>query len=122
MKKPAAYLETSFVGSSNEILEEVYRARELLWERGGGTMRGLVEYLQKREAERLAGEGRGAEPEPDEAWKMAVAVGEERARWKECTMQNAECTMGEGANDSTSQRSNDFTIQRCNDPTIPRTR
>ena len=33
-------------------------------------------------------------------------------RYGECTMQNAECTMGEGAND--------FTIQRCNDPTNPR--
>ncbi len=105
---------------TDPIMEEVYRARELLWERGGGTMRGLVEYLQKREAERLAGEGRGAEPEPDEAWKMATAVGEERARWKECTMQNAECTMGEGENDPTIQRANDPTILRSNDPTMQR--
>ncbi len=41
-------------------------------------------------------------------------------RYGECTMQNAECTMGEGANDSTSQRANDFTMQRSNDPTMQR--
>lgn len=31
----------------NEILDEVYAAREKLWQRGGGTMRGLGEYLRE---------------------------------------------------------------------------
>ncbi len=41
-------------------------------------------------------------------------------RYGVCTMQNAECTMGEGENDSTSQRANDPTILRHNDPTMQR--
>ena len=32
---------------SNEILDEVYAAREKLWQRGGGTMRGVCEYLRE---------------------------------------------------------------------------
>ena len=115
---------------SDGILDEVYAAREWLWNLGGETMRGVCEFLMecrrradargvkwiesKEELEAIGAEVRarlareGAEGE----WKDATAVGEERARWKECTMQNAECTMGEGAND--------FTTQRCNDPTNPR--
>ena len=36
------------------IMEEVYTARRHLWEKGGGTIHGVCEYLRKREAERLA--------------------------------------------------------------------
>ena len=32
---------------TNPLLEEVYRAREKLWQRAGGTMRGLGEYLME---------------------------------------------------------------------------
>lgn len=32
---------------SNEILDEVYAAREKLWQLGGGTMRGVCEYLRE---------------------------------------------------------------------------
>lgn len=98
---------------TDPIMEEVYRARELLWERGGGTMRGLVEYLQKREAERLAGEGRGAEPEPDEAWKMAVAVGEKRARYGAARSEKRK----EKSEQRAGKRFYDPTMQRSNEPT-----
>lgn len=39
---------------TDPLLEEVYRAREKLWQRAGGTMRGLGEYLM--ECERRAKE------------------------------------------------------------------
>lgn len=32
---------------SNEILDEVYAAREKLWQLGGGTFRGVGEYLRE---------------------------------------------------------------------------
>ena len=32
---------------TDPLLEEVYRAREKLWQRGGGTMRGVGEYLRE---------------------------------------------------------------------------
>lgn len=32
---------------SNEILDEVYAARERLWQRGGGTVHGVCEYLRE---------------------------------------------------------------------------
>jgi hypothetical protein len=41
------------------IMEEVYAARRHLWERGGGTMHGVCEYLRKRHAERMARQAAG---------------------------------------------------------------
>ena len=41
------------------IMEEVYTARRHLWEKGGGTMHGVCEYLRKRRAERLARRAEG---------------------------------------------------------------
>ncbi len=41
------------------IMEEVYAARRHLWERGGGTMHGVCEYLRKRHAERMAQKAAG---------------------------------------------------------------
>ncbi len=120
---------------SNEILDEVYAAREWLWNLGGGTMHGVCEFLMecrrranqrgvkwldsKEELEAIGAEVRArlAREAAEGEWKDATAVGEERARWKECTMQNAECTMGEGDNDPTILRHNDPTMQRSNEPT-----
>lgn len=39
---------------NREIYEEIMAPRRRLWERGGGTMHGVCEYLRKRHAERLA--------------------------------------------------------------------
>jgi hypothetical protein len=39
---------------TDPIMEEVYAARRHLWERGGGTMHGVCEYLRKHRVERLA--------------------------------------------------------------------
>lgn len=44
------------------IMEEVYTARRHLWEKGGGTIHGVCEYLRKREAERLARKAAGEPP------------------------------------------------------------
>ena len=41
------------------IMEEVYTARRHLWEKGGGTMHGVCEYLRKRRAERMARRAEG---------------------------------------------------------------
>lgn len=128
---------------TDPLLEEVYRAREKLWQRGGGTLRGMGEYLrecgrrakergvlwiesaEEREAigaevrARLAREAGGAmcvgeaagEYRAEEAHAEAQRRGEGQG---ECTMQNAQCTMGAGANDPTGQRANDFTMQQSN--------
>ena len=64
---------------TDPIMEEVYRAREILWQHGGGTMRGLVEYLQKREAERLAGKDLFAKTGASEKKEGAGCVREGRA-------------------------------------------
>lgn len=98
---------------TDPLLEEVYRAREKLWQRGGGTLRGMGEYLREcgrrakergvlwieseEEREAIGAEVRArlAREAAEGEWKDATAVGEERARWKECTMQNPQCTMGE---------------------------
>ena len=144
MNRPVAYLETSFVGSSNEILEEVYRAREKLWQLGGGTLRGMGEYLREcgrrakerrvlwieseEEREAIGAEVRArlAREAAEGEWKDATAVGEERARYgaarSEKGKEKSEQRAGERSNDTTIQRSNDATIQRSNDPAIPRTR
>ena len=41
------------------IMEEVYTARRHLWEKGGGTMHGVCEYLRKRHVERMARQAAG---------------------------------------------------------------
>ena len=61
---------------SNEILDEVYAAREKLWQRAGGTMRGLGEYLM--ECERRA-KARGVKWIESEEEREAIGA-EVRAR------------------------------------------
>ena len=76
---------------SNEILDEVYRARDLLWERAGGTMRGLGEFL--RECRRRADAG-------EYAWDLlspqseAIAA-EVRARLAKEELEGAVCVREE---------------------------
>ena len=117
-------------GMSNEILDEVHAARERLWQRAGGTMRGLGEYLMEcgRRARERGVMWIDSEEELDaigaevrarlarEEAMGAVCVGEEREVYgvaggaatggtpKECTMQNAECTMGNGGKDLQKER------------------
>ena len=61
---------------SNEILDAVYAAREKLWQRAGGTMRGLGEYLM--ECDRRA-KARGVKWLDSEEEKEAIGA-EVRAR------------------------------------------
>ena len=55
---------------NREIYEEIMAPRRRLWERGGGTMHGVCEYLRKRHAERMAQQAA--------ALQMAGAAGEEK--------------------------------------------
>ena len=129
---------------SNEILDEVYAAREWLWNLGGGTMHGVCEFLMecrrradqrgvkwldsKEELEAIGAEVRArlAREAAEGEWKDATAVGEERARYgvarSEKRKEKSEQRAGERPNDFTSQRCNDTTIQRSNDPTNEVTR
>ena len=61
---------------TDPLLEEVYRAREKLWQRAGGTMRGLGEYLM--ECDRRA-KARGLKWLDSEEEKEAIGA-EVRAR------------------------------------------
>ena len=61
---------------SNEILDAIHAAREKLWERAGGTMRGFGEYLM--ECERRA-KARGVKWLDSEEEKEAIGA-EVRAR------------------------------------------
>ena len=42
--------------------KEIMAPRRRLWERGGGTLHGVCEYLRKRHAERLARQAAGEPP------------------------------------------------------------
>ncbi|MBP5788409.1 MAG: hypothetical protein J6Y19_11420 [Kiritimatiellae bacterium] len=39
---------------NREIYEEIMAPRRCLWEKGGGTLHGVCEYLRRHRAERLA--------------------------------------------------------------------
>jgi hypothetical protein len=110
---------------SNEILDEVYAARERLWQRGGGTVHGVCEYLrecgrrakargvlwieseEEREAigaevrARLAAEG------------AAMCVGESEGEYvakEEGEEAHAEARRGGGAEIATTKGAKDFKV------------
>lgn len=76
---------------SDEILDEVYAARERLWQLGGGTMRGVCEYL--RECGRRA-KARGVMWIESEEEREAIAA-EVRARLAAEGMEGALCVREE---------------------------
>ena len=76
---------------SNEILDEVYAAREHLWQLGGGTLRGVGEYL--RECGRRAKE-RGVLWIESEEEREAIAA-EVRARLAKEELEGAVCVREE---------------------------
>ncbi len=44
---------------NREIYEEIMAPRRRLWEKGGGTLHGVCEYLRRHRAERLARQAAG---------------------------------------------------------------
>ena len=47
---------------NREIYEEIMAPRRKLWEKGGGTLHGVCEYLRRHRAERLARQAAGEAP------------------------------------------------------------
>ena len=72
---------------TNPLLEEVYRAREKLWQRAGGTMRGLGEYLMEY---RRRADARGVKWIESEEELEAIAA-EVRARLAKEELEGAVC-------------------------------
>lgn len=47
---------------NREIYEEIMAPRRRLWEKGGGTLHGVCEYLRRHRVERLARQAAGVPP------------------------------------------------------------
>ena len=91
---------------TDPLLEEVYRAREKLWQRGGGTMRGVCEYLREcgrrakergvlwitseEEREAIGAEVRARLAREGEAGEGTLCVGEERGVYGEGNIEKIE--------------------------------
>ena len=114
---------------NDPILDEIHAVRRHHWLEAGGTWDGLCACYDRLSAE-MAEKGpeavfrdwlaaRKRERMEREEAMGAVCVGEERAQWKECTMQNAQWEPG-GTDGQTTKRFNGPTVKRFCETTILR--